>query len=274
MKKVTVLVVMLLVAVAWAQQPKAGGKTKTEVVGVSVAKADPNDKFGRSQARSLNPGTGVFVRITAPERSFLSLHKESCKLDSFTDDKGTVLAKPGAARRWGSSWLGSFPNFSEDGHACIIRIQSKKTPATGAGALKLKASIAILCGSDQKTVEQKDVALKADTKITVSPVPMKVKSVNPDPSGGEKVKMSVELGGKTSKAELAKIKSVAFFGADGKEIGCTNMGSGTMGMGESVNYERTYGLHKKIEKVTIKITYFQKVEKVLVPIDVSVGVGL
>jgi hypothetical protein len=41
-----------------------------------------------------------------------------------------------------------------------------------------------------------------------------------------------------------------------------------------MTYEVSYGLAEKVDSVTLKITYYTKVESVAVPVDLSVGVGL
>jgi hypothetical protein len=250
----------------------AGGAAKVEVVGLAVTKADPNSKFGESAVPGQMAGTHVHVRIAAPGKYLVGLDEEACALESFTDDKGTVLAKPGKGRQFGESWLWGFPRFSDDRQSCVVSIQSKACPAAGATAVKIKAGVAMLCGSQEKTAEQKDVALKAGTKVTAGPIPMEIASVEAR-SGGEPA-TEVRFKGEAPEADLAKLKGVTFLGADGKEIPSQSTGRMNMGGDKKVSFEYGYELKGSPKQVTIKITWFDKVETLTVPVNATVGAGL
>jgi hypothetical protein len=264
----------VLLAAGPATAP-AGGEAKVEVVGLSVAKVDPNgrnDRFAISAAPGLLAGTRVHIRIMAPGKNLISLDQSACALESFTDDKGTVLGKPGSTDRFGASWMWGFSSFSDDRQSCAVQIQSKECPAAGATAVKIKARIAILYGSQEKTAEQKDVALKAGTKVTAGPVPMAIESVSA--RSGTEPKTQVSLKGEAAEADLAKIKAVTFYGADGKEIPSESAGRMTMGGGNKVSFQHGYELAGSPKQATVKITWFEKVETLTVPVDVTASVGL
>ena len=46
------------------------------------------------------------------------------------------------------------------------------------------------------------------------------------------------------------------------------------GLGGNTTHSTTYSLKKRIDKATVRITYFEKTESVTVPVDLAVGVGL
>jgi len=238
-----------------------------QVVGLSIFRPDPTGK-SLSYVLGRRSGTTLHVRVARQDKTIISLDRNASKLSSFTDDKGTVLSET-KKRRWGSDWLGSWPRISDDGHSCMLKISSPKTPAAGASKLIVKADIVLACGSDIKTAEQKDFALTKGSKLTVGPVPMKVQSVK-DSSFG-KAKMRVEL---ISSKSFDAVKALTFIGADGKEIKYDSLGEGTSGIAGKMTYSKAIGLHKKVDVVTVKVTYYQKIEKLTVPLNLTVGVGL
>ena len=69
------------------------------------------------------------------------------------------------------------------------------------------------------------------------------------------------------------IKKILFLNAAGKEIAQSDMGSGTSGFGGNMTYERTIGLAEDLEKATVRIVAYEKLDAVSVPIDFEIGVG-
>ena len=149
-----------------------------------------------------------------------------------------------------------------------MELRSDAVPAKGAGKITLKAKLAIKCGSGEKTHTEK-VALKAGTQIKFPPAPMKVNSVKGESWGSMKMTFTI-----TSDKPTESIKKIVFLGADGKEIKHSQLGRGRSGFGGKMTYETSYGLAKKVDSITLKITYYTKVESVAVPVDLSLGVGL
>ena len=267
-----VFVTIVAAAAVAAAAPKAKGAApaagaKVEVAGLSVARPMPGDKFGRSMARGIDSGTTVALRIVQPAKTMVRVDEDASKLEAFADDQGTDLSK--TASRFGPRWL-SWGSFSEDGHTYRFSIvNSKKVPAAGTKHVHVKARIAVECGSDVKTAEAKDVALKKGTALTVGPLKMTVGDVK---DGGFQSKMTVEL---SSKQPFTAVRKVTFLGPDGKVIKHRGAGSGSWSVfGKAKTYTVSYGLAEKVDTVTVRFEYYGKVEKITVPIDVKVGLGL
>lgn len=251
---------------------KPAAKTKVSVVGLSVARAKPGDKYGRSMAGALSAGTHLYLQIVREDKFFISLDKKGTTLEIFADDKGLELALPGPAERWELRWLGTmFNSISADGHTYSFSVQgTKRTPTPGSKALKVKATVSILCGSDEKFAEQKDLALKAGTKITVGPVPMTIKKVS-EQKWGKETNTLITL---ESNKSFDPIKQIKFFDADGNRIKGRRTSSGYSGMFGKYIYTRTISLSTQADTATLKMAYFGKTEKLKVAIDVSVSLGL
>lgn len=272
MKQLVILLLASALSAAGADSPVSARKVAVkkpaaEVVGLSVAKPRTGDKYGRSEARGLRAGTRVCFKIAMPDIFIVKLDTGAARLKTFADDKGTDLTPKKS--RFGSRWLG-WPDIDKDKHTCRFVVQNTKAvPAAGATALTVQADIVLICGADPKEGEQKNVALKAGSQVSIGPVAMKIKSAK-DAGGGDD-KFSVEF---TSSTDLAGIRELTFLDSAGKKIEARKVSSGSWGMAGRMSYTRTYSLKRKIASATIRISYFRKMAKRTVPIDAKIAVGL
>lgn len=259
------LLTFLLVCSSIAQLPQQ--KAQVQLVGIKVFAPDPK-KPSQSQVPGQNPGTTLYLKIQQEDKYFVALDKAGSKLLAFTDDKGTDLSKKDT-QAFGQNWLGSFPTISKDGHECLIEVGSKHTPRADAANLLLKANIVITCGSDEKTVRQENVALKAGSTISLGSMSIKIDTVG-KPVWGD-AQLSVRF---SSNEVFAKIKHWEFLAPDGKEIEHQRRSGGSTEFDGKMTYFVTYELQKKVDTVTLSLTYFDKMEALLVPIDLKSGVGM
>ncbi|HDY66088.1 MAG TPA: hypothetical protein ENH84_07660 [Phycisphaerae bacterium] len=257
-------------------------EVKVEVVGLSIAKGDPNDKFDRSVVRGLPRGTALHFAITDKTRFFTRFEKESAKIELFTDQKGTDLLKPSALNK---AKMGLLPSVSDDHHTAMFSMTAPQTPAPGAKEIHFRGKVVVETGVDEKTEEQKRLLLKEGSEITVGPCLFKIKNIQ---AFGEN-NLQITL---TSDKSHSAIKTIEFIGADGKKIKTRKTGQSSVGWDKNKTYDLYYSLTKEKEKgpkdktapkgaekmmselVTVRITYFTKVDKLEVPIDVKVGLGL
>lgn len=70
-----------------------------------------------------------------------------------------------------------------------------------------------------------------------------------------------------------RLKSVAFVDADGREVESQPAGSESEENEKESKRAETYYLNAKAGKVTVKVTYFESVDRVTVPVVVDTGVG-
>ena len=266
MKRVLFLLTALTATGIVAQTTRPAAKTKIEVVGLQITKPDLKDEMG-SMVPGRLAGTSLHVKVSRQDKYFLNVDEKASRLVAFADDKKTDLSKS-TGRRFSHGWLGGWGRISDDGHHCVLEIRSDSTPAPGAKELRLKADVVMLCGRDEKTAEQKGFALKEGSKLTVGPVPWQVKSV--EEGGWGETKMTLRL---TAKVGDDAIKELKFLGPDGKEVKHDVTGSAHWGFAEDVTYEKTLGLAEKLDQVTVRVTYFDKVEKLTVPLEIGTGVG-
>lgn len=267
MKRIVFVLTAAMATGIWAQAIRPAAKTKVEVVALQVAKPHPEKKM-QSLVGGGPPGTSLHIRLTRKDKYFVELDEEASKLLSFSDEKGTDLSKA-RTRRFGRGWLGHWTQISKDGHSCIFEARSGLLPAAGARELRLKANLVMVCGAGEKTAEQKNLVLKKGSRLAAGPVRLEIKSVKQIDRSGMEMLLETE-----SKASFVQIKKLRFIGPDGKEIKHQVMGSGRMGFAGRFTYYRSFGLAKKVASVSVEVTYFEKVDRLSVPLNVKTGVGL
>ena len=111
--------------------------------------------------------------------------------------------------------------------------------------------------------------LKIGSTLTVGSMSIKIAKVG-KPDWGD-AKLSIQF---SSKQDFAKIKSWEFLDAKGQKIEHDRSSSGSMGFAGNMTYFVSYNLGKKVESITLSLTYFDKMETLLVPIALKTGVGM
>ncbi len=212
-------------------------------------------------------GTRLMMYLEKPGQVFIGVERDACKFELFTDDKGTDLFGPLGHAPDADDWLGAFgPKISENGKYCCLEVQAPGLPAKDATKIRFSGTLMLNCGSAPKTVEQKNVPLKKGSKITVGPVQFDISSVKPDGNG-----LIVDLHARKS---LERIIKFAFFDAAGKPIGGTRDSMESSYMLGIYNITETYKLSRKVPSMTVKISYFDKVENIAVPVQAETGLGI
>lgn len=233
-----------------------------QATGLTIRKPLPSKK---KEAFAFSPsGTTVSVTISAPGKHILGIDTKASKLGNFSDDKKTKLDATGP---FGMSWLSDFVSINAEGDQCTAEVRGSGVPAKGASKVLLKATLALKCGADEKTTEKTKLAMKKDTAAKVGAFTLKVQGES-SPFGGGTIALI---------SDTRNIKSAEFFDAKGKAIKLAGMpywGPHFGGAGGKMQQALTYQLPQKTESVSVKFTYFNKVESVSVPVDLSMGVGL
>jgi hypothetical protein len=226
------------------------GKPTVEAVALSIYKKidDKNLSFGF-------PSSSLSLLVTYPGKQFLDIDSSASKVSEFKDDKGNSLMYTGfATTNFNRSQIG------KDKSAMVVTMGGNP-PGRGATRLHLKGNLVARCGLEEKTTDEKEVELKlnAETKI-----------------GDYTLKVTQEKGLFGSGATFTvttpspALKTVTVKDADGKTIEV--LAGGHYGFGKNWSYY--FSLKKEAKKVKIAVVYFSKEEKVDVPVDIDVGVGL
>jgi hypothetical protein len=245
--------------------------------------------------------TEVGLLISLPNNHIVEVHPG--KMGSFADDTGKNLLrneKPPqnhfanitpagiVSDNW---WQGfnSVVSISKDAKHCILLARGGNVPAIGASKIQLKGGVDVTYGADEKTAEAKNIAIDSKLEMPIGPFAVKLNKLSTTKE------IRVTFGWKQAKA----IKSVAFLTASGEAIRATtpatggfgNPGGFRVGVGGfggaaggfggsppappfSNEYKQMhFDLTEPGDRCTVRVTYFDKLETVTVPVDVQVGVG-
>jgi hypothetical protein len=208
-------------------------------------------------------GTRVKARFEIPGRLIVGVDLKSSSLESWKDDKGTdLLAAPLRMKEWKNVERDTNQHAVGSG---AVTLNAGGIPALGASKLHLKGTIAALVAKDEKTFEKKDLVFPAVIDL-----------------GFGTLKMSFGLDSKLSKSKpfvgSRPIKS-ADLDVDGKtltlNVRTIRSSIDEKGMAEFHtaislgSFEKT-----EIKRGTIRITFYDSVEKLMVPLNLEIGIGL
>jgi hypothetical protein len=224
-------------------------KAKTAVEAVSLAVAKKHDELGGNS-------TSISLQVVIADRQILGVDPSST-ISEFKDDKGNSLLSTGFSK---TKFSGN-AFFHKAGNAMVVSVYSNVSPAKGASKILLKGHLVVKCGLDEKTTEEKEVDLKLNTEAKTGDFTLKV--TQEKGFAGSGAQFTVTPAGPI-------LKTVKFKDADGKAVEGTLWGSNSDGK----SWTQTFSLKKKITIGKFTVTYFSKEEKVTVPVDVEVGIGL
>jgi hypothetical protein len=244
-------VVLLLSALPWVGFVPADEKKPASLKVMEFRVSKPASPEEKAVGLTSRPGTTLALLLDLPGRQLIGVG-EGSKVASLTDDKGTNLIKDPRSGDpfYEIQWMANKP-----GPRGLVYLVAPVTPARGATRLTVKGTLAVRVGSQEKEAQARGIALKADgNKIPVGPVNLVVPK--DQFIEGE---LAVEV------VSDKVVKNVAFLDAAGKELKSSRRDQA---------FGTDYLLRSKPDKVTIKVTYFDKTETVVVPINLSFGVGL
>lgn len=261
----TLCVLAAATAVLAADDKKAAEEksaAKIQVTGLVLRKPAP----AKPGSFTFTPnGVTMDLAVSLEGKFIAALDSKDCKLEGFTDDKKNNLIKKGGVFAGPASWIIDYmTQYSPEGDRCTLQVTAGNPPGKGAEKILVKGSLHFRCGTDEKTTEKKDITLKMNEEVSVGDFKMKVNN-----AGQFAISLSLT-------SPEPNVKSVAFLDADGKEIKANPQGRGLnqFAPGGKPLWTVFYGLPPKIEKASFKVTYFNKLESVTVPLDLRVGLDL
>src|SRR5579884_1675053 len=139
---------------------------KVQAIGLNIRMA-PHVKSGPSMF--MPTGVTMDLAISQPGRFIVGVDAKASKLESFTDDKSNSLyKKPVGIFGAQSNWINEYATqYGPEGGQCTIQIAAGNPPGKGAGKIQVKASLVVKCGSEEKTTEKKELAIKMNEEVSV-----------------------------------------------------------------------------------------------------------
>jgi len=265
-----ILAITMPVLAIGAPAVKTPDKPTIEPIAITVSKTDPlkeSPKDIKADPRAGSTEITFLARLGGC--NIIAMDRDSSELTTFVDDKKQMLFKADAkSDLTRKRWLGSRPIISDDNHACAFTIEADRLPSKGAKFIIIDAAIAFICGSQPETISS-TTALKVGSEFQMGSDKVKITAVKDTQWGQSKMSFSL-----SSSTDLRAINSISFLDSDGKPIGHSPMGSGKFTVTDQVTYTRSFGLHKKTDKITAKVEYFTKIETITIPLSAKLSVGL
>ena len=153
--------------------------------------------------------------------------------------------------------------INKDGKQFSTIFRAPGVPSVGANRVNLKGSFVVECGSDEKTLEFKNVVWNGKLDMVVGPFELKM---GRSAFGDEACAVFVTT-------QNCRIKQVKFQMADGKQIERSRAVSGSVAKTKAGKRVADYSLNDVRDRCTVFLTFFEKIELVKVPVDVQVGIG-
>jgi len=262
MRKLMLLSACLVACAALAvADDKKDDKTKSEPVitptGLAVYRKIDTKMF---QFGLSNDQTNVTFLLRYPGKQLLGVDQSS-ELKSLKDDKGNSLVDDKGFFKVNFS---TYPQIAKDRSAMLVSVNAyNRAPAKGATKVLIKGDLMILCGTDEKSEEFKKFEFKDKGEAK---------------AGDFKLKVTQEKGFGNQGATFTlitptkDIKGIVVKDADGKEV--ETYGGGTPFPSAPKEFSSTYTLQKPLKEGKVTVSYFTKSEKVKVPVDLNVGIGL
>jgi hypothetical protein len=247
-------------------------KAKVRVAGLKVVKLLTREDADLIFAN--RSGTEVTLLIDLPDKKIVDVDAwEFTTKGSFTDDLGTNLTKPPKTRpakalenELTPSPIMVWDRISKDLHRACLTIDAVGVPAKGAKTIHLKGAIVFNCALSEKTVEVKNITLDKKLKQMVDQFALSYVQLGfeDEPEPGLQVTWKGVRG----------IRSIAVINSDGKTAELRTAGGFYIGRGEEKEQTDRYATIGVKGPCTLRITYYDKMEAVKVPLDLKVGMGL
>ncbi|GJM23695.1 MAG: hypothetical protein DHS20C16_01100 [Phycisphaerae bacterium] len=262
-----VAAVSFIMAGQFALADDGASKTSVSPYGLRVVAKPVGGDNDMMRAFNSFEGTSIAMLVQQPAGGLISFDSDASKIESFTDDKGKDLLK--SSSDFGMPALPMSPDISDGGKEVIIEVNGGQTPTKGATSLKVKGKLVFKAATQKKSYTHKNLEIKADATIEAGPIPLTIGSAGKPEWGEEPLEIVLK-----AKKRLDEVASIKFLDADGKEIESNESGSMTMAFGEDVSVERSYALGKKVDKVTVEISYWTDMKALEIPVDLTVSLGL
>ena len=210
------------------------------------------------------PGVELQLAALVRGKPILSVDAAASALVRFVDDKGTDLAA-GAPKGF-FSWVRLANAFREEPtESCLLDIRTETLPAAGAARIELEAKVALVTASGTVSGDQ-NIRMEKGAEITCGPTPMRLGDVE-EGDGGADVQV-------VSDAPMDAVKEIAFLDGAGRVIQSTSTGSGSFGFAGKKTYTRSYRVTGDALPVKVRVVAHANVEKVVLPVKLTIGVGL
>jgi len=263
MRKLMLLSACLVACAAVAvadDKDKKEDKTKSEPTVTATTLSVTRKLDQKMFAFAYSDSTNVTLLVRYPGKQLLGVDQSS-ELKSLKDDKGNSLIDEKGFFKVNFS---PYPTIAKDRSAMLVYVNAyNKVPAKGATRLTIKGDLMVVCGTGEKSEEIKKFEFKDKEEAKAGDFKLKVTQEKTFNTQGATVALT---------SPTKDLKGLVIKDADGKEVEV--YGGGTPFSNNPKEFTFNYTLLKPLKEGKVTISYFTKSEKVKVPVDLDVSVGL
>ncbi len=217
----------------------------------------------------VNAGTSVQLLIGGFEKTVVDIDKENSTLDNVTDSTNKDLLEKPPAKNSGLTFtqspIGPFPKISEEGSKLIVELITPQAPSIGATSIKYQGTLSVIVAEGTKTISANDVATEPG-QVQIGDQSLEITGFGPSDWQKGKFKLSIKM----TRQLLDQIASWKITAADGTVL-CDHPSS-TMTMNTTANLDLM--LAQELDKINIAIELYDGMQKIEVPIDTKVSLGI
>lgn len=244
------------------------GKPAPDEVAAATWNAKPSSTFrprGFTLARLL---------LTVPDAVILSITANDLSLTRFGDDKTPNVEAGINSIFVNNSSRTNIAMMSREGQQALVTLPIDAAITPGATKANIAGSVKAAVGRGEKILTTEPVELKAGTKLTAGPYELLVSNVYQSPpqsaEGGYDAGFAVTV---TVKGPIRQLRTISLPGSS--NYGAPMNYGVTYDQGEQTQTNIQLNLQKlPTENQPITLRYFEKVETVTLPFDLSTTLGL
>ena len=238
---------------------------RVQVLGMRLQRHLPDDR--KSLIVDGRNGVVLDLMVSAVDQTIVGVEESASTIGTFSDDQGTELRKYDE----GDFWEGPFTReakVSEDHHSAAVEIASSAEPGVDATKLLLKGSLMVkVCGAGANAGVQAGVVCSRVWRSEAGPYSMKIDEIK---TAGlrENMKVGMTL---SFDSDPDAIRSMKFFDPINREIHVETISSS---VSQGHTRRNTSSSSEKPKTITVRMVYYSKIDRVRVPLDLQVGIGL
>jgi hypothetical protein len=256
--------------------PASGPSTAPRVIVLQIVR--PMETADRDQILNDDPfsssrdgATGVRLVIQAAMPAGAVEVPKSITLSTFSDDRGTDFGF-GVRPKTFPSNQHSPVALTFDRQRCIIKLYSTEVPAQGASELRIKGTLPVRVGRGEKIDTQKEVVFRLGRTVEAGGMKLTIASLSePYARSGVTEGLAIAF---TSETPLTRLKSIEFLDEKGGVIPFKEEKRDVTANEDSKLAGLRGTLSSRPKSASVRVTTFEKVDSVDVPLDMTVKVGL
>jgi hypothetical protein len=266
-----------------ADEADQGDGWRARVVALQLAAPSFDQRPFQRAPLPATRGTVIKVLIDNPPHPIVSLDRRGSTVSMFADDTGRDLraaeqdrpgrassasaepVTPTALRLSEGHPIAPGPAISRDGQRMVVGFRAPRLPAQAAEKVRVRAKLNLRLGVATNTLTLKNVPLKKGP-IERDGVKLKIARMGPSQWGEQPFYVHLQLNGQRAE----RFVKARVLDTQGRDV--TARQQPPIWMADTVQVP--VSLKKKLKRATLKLTFYEKLKPLTVPVDVTAGLGL